>query len=296
MKMKSMTGFSRLSNADQAGDWLWELRCVNGKGLDLRFRLPPGFEELDPKMRDISRKYLRRGNCNFSLTFNRQGGAKVIQLNEGALRSAAKAYQDAAKILGEGKPASLDSILAVKGVLELVEPQEDRAQLEKTKLLVLQDFETALKALVQSRSTEGQRLSALFREYLTSIKGLVIRAEKSPARQVKTIEDRLDNNIRLLLGRTDSLDEARLHQEAIILSTRADIEEEIQRLHCHVEAALALLEEDGAVGRKFDFLIQEFNREANTLCSKANADDITKTGLQLKVIIDQMREQVQNIE
>ncbi len=295
MKMHSMTGFARLSNAHQECHWLWELRTVNGKGLDLRFRLPQGYEDLDPKMRDISRKYLYRGSCNFSLSIDRRGGEKVIRLNEGALRSAAKAYDDAAQIL-QTEPVSLESLLTLKGVVELIEEESDKEQIETIKQLVLQDFETALKALVAVRLQEGQRLANLFKDYLVTLSELVSRAEKSDSRTPEAIQARLSANIKLLFGRSEGLDETRLHQEAVLLATRADIEEEIQRLYSHVKAAGLLLAEEGAVGRKFDFLIQEFNREANTLCSKANAEDITKIGLRLKVIIDQMREQVQNIE
>ncbi len=296
MTMRSMTGFSRLSNGDEEGNWLWEMRSVNGKGLDLRLRLPQGYEDLDPKIRDLSRKYLSRGNCNFALSLNKQGGDKVVTLNEAALKSAAQAFKDAADILETAAPASLDKILAVKGVLELVDGQESQHQITQSKLNVMADFELALKALVAARQEEGQRLTVLFEGYLHTISGLIKSAEKSPSRTIEAITARLEKNIALLFGRTESLDETRLHQEAILLATRADIEEEIQRLHSHVAAAHLLLAEQGAVGRKFDFLIQEFNREANTLCSKANADDITKIGLALKVLIDQMREQVQNIE
>lgn len=293
--MRSMTGFSRLSNANETGQWLWEMRSVNGKGLDLRLRLPQGYEALDPKIRDLSRASLNRGNCNFTLTFTALAGDKVVKLNETALKSAAKAFEDAAKILNVD-PVSLEHIMATKGVLELVDAETSPEQLEKTQNLMLQDFATALQALVINREEEGQRLTTLFSGYLETIKALVKEAEQSVSRTPEAIKQRLEGQIKLLFDRDGTLDEVRLHQEAILLATRADIEEEIQRLYSHIEAAKVLLAEEGAVGRKFDFLIQEFNRETNTLCAKSNANDITKIGLKLKVIIDQMREQVQNIE
>jgi uncharacterized protein (TIGR00255 family) len=295
MSIKSMTGFSRAEGAAGNHKWHWELRSVNGRGLDVRLRLPSGMDALEPRIREAVPRHLTRGSVTVSLNTETQGGVQKIRLNEAALAQVAEATQRICA-LTDAAPPRADGLLAVKGVLEVVENAEDAGEAEARTAAVLASLEQALAALVAARSAEGARLKAVLSEHLAGIEALVEQVEASPARGAAAIEARLKEQVARLMESQASFDPQRLHQEAVLLATRADVEEELKRLRSHIGAARELLEESGAIGRKLDFLAQEFNREANTLCSKANDVEITRAGLALKTVIDQMREQVQNIE
>jgi uncharacterized protein (TIGR00255 family) len=198
--------------------------------------------------------------------------------------------------LTDAAPPRADALIAVKGVLDVVETAESPEGAAARIEALLKSLEEALGGLVQSRSAEGARLAAVLEAHISEIERLVGVVESSPSRTPAAIEARLKEQVGRLLDGANGLDPARLHQEAVLIATRADVEEELKRLRSHIGAARELLAEPGAVGRKLDFLAQEFNREANTLCSKANDVEITRAGLALKTVIDQMREQVQNIE
>lgn len=295
MTLKSMTGFARRDGAAGTVTWHWEVRSVNGRGLDVRLRFPPGYEALEPKVREAVAKHVTRGSVSVSLSVGRQTAQGEIRLNEQALAQVIKAAERVRQLTG-AEPARVEGLLAIKGVLEAADEAEDADMVDATHAAMLQSFTSALEGMVAARAAEGERLGAVITAQLAEIERLVSTVEGSPARTPDAIARRLKELIARLLEADNGFDPARLHQEAILLATRADVEEELRRLRVHIAAARDLLVEPGAVGRKFDFLAQEFNREANTLCSKSNDTEITRSGLALKVVIDQMREQVQNIE
>lgn len=295
MTLKSMTGFARQDGRTPNLAWHWELRSVNGRGLDVRLRLPPGFESLEPAIRDHIGKQLKRGSLSVSLAIARQSQPNQIRLNEAALEQVIAAAKRVCELTG-APPASAEGLLAVKGVLEVCDEAPDEDAIAQTQKAMLQSFVQALEDLIAARAQEGARLATVIAAQMTTVEALVGQIETSPARTPEAIAVRLKENVARLVEACDALDDARLHQEAVMLATRADVEEELRRLRMHIAAARELLAGPGPAGRRLDFLAQEFNREANTLCSKANDPQITKAGLELKVVIDQMREQVQNIE
>ena len=293
MTMKSMTGFARAEGSLGSARWHWEVRSVNGRGLDLRFRLPPGLDLLETRCRETAQRRLARGSITANLNLQSDARGAEIRLNEAALAQVMKAAARVRELTG-GEPASIDALLGIKGVLEIAEVEHGIS--DELTTAILATFDTALAGLVSARAAEGRRLATILADQLVSIETQVAIAARSPARTVEAISRRLVEAITRLTEASSMLDPARLHQEAVMLATRADIEEEVKRLTAHVAAARDLLGAEDAVGRKFDFLAQEFNREANTLCSKANDGEITRAGLALKTVIDQLREQVQNIE
>lgn len=296
MTIKSMTGFARAEGACEGSSWHWEVRSVNGRGLDLRLRLPAGSEFLEPLVREHVARHVTRGSVNVTLSVERSVALTEIRLNEHAL---AQVLEAAARVrsLTDATPPRIDGLINIKGVLDVIEPQEDSDQATARTEAMLKSLDSALVALVEARAGEGNRLATVLRGHVDEIERLVGTVRVSPARTPEAIEARLKEQVRRLLDAGgSSFDQTRLHQEAVLLATRADVEEELQRLTSHIGAARELLSEPGAVGRKLDFLTQEFNREANTLCSKSNDIDITRAGLALKTVIDQFREQVQNIE
>lgn len=296
MTISSMTGFARADGSADGLSWIWEARSVNGRGLDVRLRLPPGCEALEIPVRDAVAKRFARGNVSLSLSVEKQQANGSIRLNEQMLADVIKAADRVSALSGAAKPDAAQ-LLMIKGVLETsdqaLEDPTARAAREKA---IIQNLETALDSLADARRAEGARLSSVIRDQITQIDQLAASVRASPSRAPDAIMGRLRDAIGRLIDASTALDEERLHQEAVLIATRSDVEEELQRLSAHVAAARDILDERGAVGRKLDFLAQEFNREANTLCSKANAVDITRLGLQLKTIIDQFREQVQNVE
>lgn len=293
--MKSMTGFGRAEGASGNASWYFEIRSVNGRGLDLRTRLPNGSDVLEPRIREAVQKRVARGNVTVNLQFDKAASVPEIRLNEAALAQVTAAAERVRQITG-GLPAATEGLLSLRGVLEIVEVTETEAEQAARMFAMMATFETALDQFVENRAVEGGRLAAILAAEVAEIETLVGRVAVSPARKPEAIAARLNEQILRLLGASATFDADRLHQEAVMIATRADVEEELQRLGVHIAAARDLIGEDAPVGRKFDFLTQEFNREANTLCSKANDPEISRCGLAMKVLIDQMREQVANIE
>ncbi|MEL7048219.1 MAG: YicC/YloC family endoribonuclease [Pseudomonadota bacterium] len=290
-----MTGFARCDGAHNTTSWYWEARSVNGKGLDVRLRMPPGHDELDAPVRAAVSKMFKRGNISVSLSLQRRGSPVEIRVNEDVLAqviAAGRLVEDRV----QGAAVTADAVLAVKGVLEVAEADETEDERKARLADLLAGFETCLKDLAVARETEGRHLSEAVHAHISEIETLTKTIAASPSRTPDAIAKRLHGLVSRLKKADQDFDEARLYQEAIVLATRADVEEELTRLTAHVHTARELMSEDGAIGRRLDFLAQEFNREANTICSKSNDKDVTQAGMALKVVIDQMREQVQNVE
>ncbi|WP_072393517.1 YicC/YloC family endoribonuclease [Hyphomicrobium sp. CS1GBMeth3] len=295
MTLQSMTGFARSDGALDGTAWHWELRSVNNRGLDVRLRLPPGFEALEPKVRDRIAKTISRGSVNVSLNVQRRTRSGEVRLNQAALDRVLAIATRLSTEIGAEKPR-VEALLSLKGVLDIADDADDEETQAAEHAAVLAGLETALSGLTEARRNEGLRLKQVLAAQIDEIARLAGIVEAAPSRSVEAIRVRLAEQVARLVDTGQGLDPVRLHQEAVLLATRADVEEELKRLKAHVEAARALLAEEGTVGRKLDFLAQEFNREANTLTSKASDQEIARAGLALKVVIDQLREQVQNIE
>jgi uncharacterized protein (TIGR00255 family) len=295
MALQSMTGFARAGAELKEAAVVWEVRSVNGKGLETRFRLPPGFERVEQAARQAVQKRFSRGNVQATLTVVHVGIEARPVVNEDFLKDLAGLARRLADEFGV-RPASADGLLALRGVLEAPEILEsDEARAEKD-AVILSALDNALGGLEQARKTEGSALGAILAAHVDRIEALTSAAEADPSRDVAMIRQRIAEQVRLLIESANGLDETRLNIEAALLATRADIREEIDRLRAHVVAARALLASGGPVGRKLDFLSQEFNRESNTVCSKSNASSQTVIGLEQKAVVDQFREQVQNLE
>ena len=295
MTLKSMTGFGRSVGVHGETSWHWEARSVNGRTLELRFRIPSGLEGLEIKARSLCQERLARGNCTLNLALRRETGDLVIRLNEAALAQVL-AVAARARALTQMAAPSLDTLLAMRGVVEVVEGEESeeaQAQLEQA---LLAGLRAALDQLVAARTAEGARLTEVIGNQLSQISALVDRAANARARQPQAIVQHLAEQIGRLVETGSGVEPERLHQEALLLAAKADIQEELDRLRAHVAAAKGLLDDDKPAGRQLEFLAQEFNREANTICSKASDIETSRAGLELKTVIDQLREQVQNIE
>lgn len=291
--LASMTGYARAGGVAGATSFSCEVKSVNGRGLDVRLRLPPGFDVLEGDIRRLVGKALTRGSVTLNLAIERQTAGGEIYVNQQALDTVLAALADLQGRV-EAAPASLDGILGLRGVLEQRETAGG-ADLEALHEPVLDAVSGALRDLAIARREEGTRMARILLERLTEIEGYVARAEAHPSRQRDAILLRLRQQVAALADDI-ALPEDRLAQEALLLATKADIREELDRLTAHIAAARQLIATGGAAGRRLDFLAQEFNREANTLCSKSNAVELTAIGLDLKAAIDQLREQVQNIE
>src|SRR5262245_52397936 len=290
-----MTGFARGDGMHGGTSWNWEARSVNGRTLDLRFRLPTGFEALEIRARGLAQEKLARGNCTVNLWVRRETGRAEIRLNETALRQA-KVVAERAKDVTGLKHARLDTLLGMRGVVETAEAEESEEALAALHLAMIASLAGTLDELVRARGSEGERLQAVIEKQLATIARLIEIAAAAAAQQPAAIAARLAEQVARLTEAGATLDPERLHQEALLLAAKADVQEELDRLRAHVAAANELIASGQPAGRKFDFLAQEFNREANTICSKAADIETTRTGLELKTVIDQLREQVQNIE
>lgn len=295
MSLASMTGFARASGANAAWRWAWELKSVNAKGLDLRLRLPPGFDAIETEVRARLGKRLSRGAVYASLSATREKTTPVVRVNADVLASliAAVSNVPGAERLA---PPSLDGLLAVRGVVDVVDEADDEATMREAQAAALAGLDGALTDLLAMRRSEGAALGDVLARRLDRIAELTRAADDNPARKPEAVREKLAASIRVLTDGSTRFDEARLHQEALLLASKADIREELDRLVSHVAAARELLGKHEAVGRRLDFLAQEFGREANTLCAKSNDVSLTALGLELRAEIEQFREQVQNIE
>ncbi len=295
MSIASMTGFAREAGVTGAYQWAWELKTVNGRGLEVRVRTPSGLDTLGEEARGQILKALTRGQGQLNLTLSKASSAPKLRVNQDVLQSLLSAI-GGLSLPDNVKPASLDGLLSVRGVVEMDDDAADPAQDEELVSALKAGIGALIEALKAARLKEGQALSAVLGQQLDLIARLVDEAEAAPARQPEAIRARLEAQIAELFEGKHALDPARLHQEAVLIAARADIREELDRLRAHVDAARGLLQEGGPVGRRLDFLAQEFGREANTLCAKANDVSLSRIGLELKAVIEQFREQVQNVE
>jgi uncharacterized protein (TIGR00255 family) len=291
----SMTGFARLDGDAHGLGFAWELRSVNNRGLDLRLRLPPGFEGLEPLLRKEIGRRISRGSVAASLTVTRAGGPARFRINREALQQILDLLRELDSRI-EAEPPRLDGLLGLRGVLETVEEDDDAAIREGREGAIADGFAAVLDKMLEMRRSEGSVLAEVIAARLNEIVLLTGRARETASLQPEAIRKRLRQMVAELLEASPALPEERLAQEAALLIQRADATEEIDRLQAHVEAARELLAEGGPIGRRLDFLCQELNREANTLCSKAADLELTRIGLAVKAAVEQLREQVQNVE
>ena len=295
MPLSSMTGYARASATHEGLHWQWEARSVNGKGLDIRCRFPPGFETLEAPAREAVQRHLKRGNVQLGFACDRGSSGQILTVNEAALEQVVALADRLRKRLG-GEPPRAEALLGLRGVLDVVNNEDDPEKLAERDRAMIASLTAALSDLAAMRRREGEKLAQIVAGHLDRIEALTMAARDNPARSPDAIRQRLAEQLTRLIEANNGLDPDRLHQEAVLLATRADSAEEIDRLLAHVEAARRFLSAAEPVGRQLDFLAQEFNREANTLCSKSTDRGLTAIGLELKTAIDQMREQVQNIE
>lgn len=295
MTLVSMTGFSRASGAHGSWRWVWELKTVNAKGLDLRVRVPSGFDNVEAQGRAKLGATLARGTCYANLSAQKETTSAQIKINEQALNALRTAIAKLPADAAVG-PATLDGLLNIRGIVEIAEAVDDEALMAEVATAMLASLDEAIAALVTMRKTEGQALKDVLSGKLSSIAKLTQAAETCPGRQPAAVRARLERSIAELAGASPALDPVRLHQEALVMAAKADIREELDRLVAHETAARELLADNAPIGRRLDFLAQELAREANTLCSKSNDTQLTSIGMDLRVQIEQFREQVQNIE
>ena len=291
----SMTGFARAEGEAEGIAWSCELKSVNSKSLDLRFRLPGGYDSLELPLRALIGEHLKRGSVSINLTVARTAAGATLQINRAVLDQVLALARELGREI-EAAPPRIDGLLALRGVLESAEEMPDPTLREHREALLLAGCHQAIDALAVMRRGEGARMGAVLAERMQEIADLVAAAEASAATQPDAIRARLKSLLDALRDAVPSIPEERLAQEAALLVARGDIREELDRLTAHIAAARELLAEGGAIGRRLDFLCQEFNREANTLCSKSADVELTRIGLSLKAGIEQLREQVQNIE
>jgi uncharacterized protein (TIGR00255 family) len=295
MALSSMTGFARSHGASGPYTFEWELKSVNAKGFDLRLRLPPGWDELEALAKRRAGELLSRGTVYANLNVKRANAASIIRINEDVLASIVTvAGQLAARI--DAVAPSIDGLLGIKGVIELVEPESTEEEDKAAKAAAAAAFEQALTELVGMRQREGETLGQILIQRTNEIERLANKAEAAPGRKPEAIRARLAEQIATLLEASDRFDSDRLNQEALLIATKADIREELDRIASHISQAREMIGKGGPVGRRLDFLAQEFNREVNTCCSKSNDLELTNTGLEMKNVVEQFREQVQNLE
>jgi len=295
MALSSMTGFARGQGVAGAYAWSWEIKSVNAKGLDLRFRLPPGWDAVEALARLRATEKLSRGTVYANLTVERKGILPTVKVNAPVLDAVLSTLKGLSGKV-EAAPPTLDGILSLKGVIEITEEDEREDAHRAGESAIVAGFEQALSALIAMRCAEGATLARLLSAKLDEIAALAARAEAAPGRRPEAIKARLADQVAILLSASERFDSDRLHQEAIMLAAKADIREELDRLASHVTQAKKLLADGGSIGRKLDFLAQELHRESNTLTAKANDVELTNIGLELKSVVEQFREQVQNLE
>jgi uncharacterized protein (TIGR00255 family) len=295
MALSSMTGFARSQGLCGSYAWAWEIKSVNGKGLDVRLRLPSGWDAIEAAVRSCAAEKLARGSLQAGLTVERTGAPAIVHVNHAVLDAVVAAARQLARRI-EASPPTLDGLLGLKGVIEISDAEESEEERRDAEAAATAGFAQAIAALGEMRAHEGAALGKVLAARLDEIAALTERAELVPGRRPEAIRARLAEQIATLLAQSDRFDPDRLHQEAILIATRADVREELDRLAAHVAQAQALIEQGGPIGRRLDFLAQELNREANTLCAKAGDLELTNIGLELKAAVEQFREQVQNAE
>jgi uncharacterized protein (TIGR00255 family) len=296
-----MTGYARAQGADERRHWVWEARSVNGRNLEIRCRVPPGFDRLENPARAAIGQRLKRGNVSLTLTVTSERRTRPLRINRALLDELAALAEEVRKTTGAAA-LSVDGLLRVRGVIEEEDDGEDAADeaaLAALDKALAATLEGALKGLVDARAAEGQALARVLGGHVDEIEALCKRAGERALGQIGLVKSRFETQLAELLGRAPPVSEERLAQEIALLAGKADVREELDRLAAHIAQARTLLAEarpDNPVGRKFDFLCQEFNREANTLCSKSADIELTRIGIDLKGAVERMREQVQNVE
>lgn len=295
MPLSSMTGFARTQGAQGAWRWHWEVRSVNSRGLDIRVRVAEGFEGLEQPARILANERFSRGAITSSLTLDADPSRGAVRVNQEALHQVLTALKQLEGMV-KAAPATLDGILALRGVIDAQPPALGEAELAARDAAVLGSLANAFDALKAARRDEGARLDAILKQQAQRMDALVAEAETLAATQPEQLRARLKNSVDEILKARPGLPEDRLAQEIAMLLVKADVREELDRLKSHLTQARTLFADAGAQGRRLDFLAQELNREANTLCSKSSDIQLTRVGLELKATIDQLREQVQNVE
>ncbi|ODT99671.1 MAG: YicC family protein [Rhodospirillales bacterium SCN 65-16] len=295
----SMTGYSRAQGSDDRRRWVWEARSVNGRNLEIRCRVPQGFERLENPARTAVGGHVKRGNVSLTLTIASERQSKPLSINRTLLAELGALVEEVRRTTGAAAP-SADGLLRVRGVVEeeedSAESEEALAKLDRALQSTLDD---ALKSLVAARAAEGKALTGVIEGHVAEIESLCVRAAERAQAQMGTVRQRFLGQLAEVLEHVPALSEERFAQEVALLVGKADVREELDRLTAHIAQARSLLADarpDNPVGRKFDFLCQEFNREANTLCSKSADIELTRIGIDLKGAVERMREQVQNVE
>ena len=295
MALSSMTGFARSQGATDSFAFEWEIKSVNSKGYDFRLRLPPGWDAVEPALRKEAAESLARGTIYANLAVKPLNTAPAVRINEDVLAVVERVSAVLQKRTGAA-PATVDGLLSVRGVVDTVDAEVSEEARREAEIAITGAFGGALKSLVEMRRREGDALGDVLRLRLTELNGLATKADATPGRKPEAIKARLATQIATLLESSDRFDPDRLHQEAVLIAARADIREELDRIAAHIAQAGELLGKGGAVGRRLDFLSQELNREVNTCCSKSNDLELTNLGLSMKNVVEQFREQVQNVE
>ena len=294
---QSMTGFASGQGEALGLTWTWDLRSVNARGLDIRLRVPDWVDGLEQALRASLTKRLSRGSVTVSLRLHSNGAEAVQELNEAQLdRVLTAMLQIESEAMARGLSLTASSaadLITVRGVMDAPQQQSDPAEV---RTVLIADFSPVLDSFIQSRQSEGAALVDVLNGQVDQIAELVSQADTVAEARKEEQATRMRAAMARVLESQDGVDEQRIAQELALIAVKADVTEEIDRLRTHVDAARDLLQAKGAVGRKLDFLMQEFNREANTLCSKAQSSPLTAVGLELKTVIEQMREQVQNVE
>lgn len=295
MTLSSMTGFARVSGQWQTYSWVWEIKSVNGRGLDIRGRMPSGLETMDMVMRNSLKKHLSRGSVNVNLVLKNDTGGVNFTINQPMLDALTEVAVETSSTHHLPQP-TIGVLLGIKDVIQYGAAEEDEEALKARNVELEKSFLEAVEALKASRAEEGAAMQTALGTILDEIEGYVSGAAEIAATLPDQLKARFQEKVDALLGDVKALDADRVAQEVVLLATKADIKEELDRLVAHIAAARGYLQATGPIGRKLDFLTQEFNREANTLCSKAADIALTNIGLSLKTAIDQFREQIQNIE
>jgi len=295
MTLSSMTGFGRAEGHYKHYSWVWEIRSVNGKGLDVRMRIPPGLDAFDQFIKTTIKKEITRGSINVLLQLSKEETDTDVKVNEAALD----------KLIGVAKKASvdhdlpmpsLDSLLSIRDVVEIIPTEDNENQISERNDILKKSFIEALSELKSSREEEGLATRKMLSDVIDQVENLLNQAEKIANNQPSLLKEKFEEKVSALFDNKQGIDKDRLAQEIVLLATKADTKEETDRLRAHIASARTMLDAKGTIGRKMDFLTQEFNREANTLCSKSSDITLTNIGLSLKTAIDQIREQVQNVE
>lgn len=295
MTLSSMTGFGRAEGHYEHYSWVWEIRSVNGKGLDVRMRIPPGLDAFDQFIKTTIKKEITRGSINVLLQLSKEETDTDVKVNEAALD----------KLIGVAKKASvdhdlpmpsLDSLLSIRDVVEITTTEDNENQISERNDILKKSFIEALSELKSSRQDEGLATRKMLSDVIDQVEDLLNQAEEIANNQPSLLKEKFEEKVSALFDNKQGIDKDRLAQEIVLLATKADTKEETDRLRAHIASARTMLDAKGTIGRKMDFLTQEFNREANTLCSKSSDIALTNIGLSLKTAIDQIREQVQNVE